>query len=94
MQSDLYESIALQFFTPGHRHHDDLVTGLREEAAEVNSAIHLGTRSQVLDELGDVLWYVTIMANHEGSSLSEIMKINYEKLEERAINGKKGNNNA
>ena len=94
MRSDLYETIALQFFTPGHRHHDDLVTGLREEAAEVNSAIHLGTRKQVLDELGDVLWYVTVMANYEGSNLSEIMKINYEKLEKRAINGKKGNNNA
>jgi len=48
----------------------------------------------VLDELSDVLWYVTVIANQQGSSLSEIMKINYEKLEARAINGKKGNNNA
>jgi len=88
MQANLYETIALQFFTPGHRHHDDLVTGLREEAAEVRDAISLGTRKQVLDELGDVLWYVTVMANYEGSSLAEIMKINYEKLESRNINGK------
>ena len=88
MQANLYENIALEFFKPGHRHHKDLVTGLREEAAEVNVAINLGTRSQVLDELGDVLWYVTVMANYEGSNLSEIMKINYEKLENRSLNGK------
>jgi phosphoribosyl-ATP pyrophosphohydrolase len=94
MQADLYENIALQFFTPGHRHHEDLVTGLREEAAEVNSATHLGTRKQVLDELGDVLWYVTVMAKQQNSSLSEIMKINCEKLEDRALNGKKGNQHA
>ena len=94
MNTELYESLALQFFSKGHRHHDDLVTGLREEAAEVRDAIHLGTRKQVLDELSDVLWYVTTMANCEGSSLHELMKINYEKLEQRAIKGKKGNNNA
>lgn len=94
MQANLYETIALQFFNPGHRHHNDLVTGLREEAAEVNAAINLGIRSEVLDELSDVLWYVTVIANQQGSSLSEIMKINYEKLEARAINGKKGKNNA
>ena len=89
MQANLYETIALQFFKPGHRHHDALAIGLREEAEEVEDAIQMGTRSQVLDELGDVLWYVTIMANAEGSSLSEIMKINYNKLEQRALNGKK-----
>ena len=55
----------------------------------MEDAIQMGTRSQVLDELGDVLWYVTIMASHEGSNLSEIMKINYNKLEQRALNGKK-----
>jgi len=92
MNSEIYEKIALQFFNPGHRHHDDLVTGLREEAAEVRDAISLGTRKQVLDELSDVLWYVTVMANSEGSSLSEIMKINYEKLESRSLNGKNSNN--
>ena len=88
MQANLYETIALQFFKPGHRHHKDLAKGLLEEAEEVEDATQMGTRSQILDELGDVLWYVTIMASNEGSSLSEIMKINYEKLEARAINGK------
>lgn len=94
MKTELYENLALQFFNKGHRHHDNLVTGLREEAAEVRDAIHLGTTKQVLDELSDVLWYVTIMAHAEGSNLHGLMKMNYEKLEARAINGKKGNNNA
>ena len=88
MQANLYETIALQFFKPGHRHHDALATGLREEAEEVEDAIQMGTREQVLDELGDVLWYVTTIANSQGSNLSEIMRINYEKLEVREINRK------
>jgi len=36
-----------------------------------------------------VLWYVTVMAKQEGSTLEELMEINYQKLESRALNGKK-----
>ena len=94
MNTELYESLALQFFNQGHRHHNDLVTGLREESAEVRDAVHLGTSKQVLDELSDVLWYVTVMAHTKGSNLHDLMKMNYEKLELRALNGKKGNQHA
>ena len=88
MQSELYERLALDFFTPGHRNHKRLAEGLIEEANEVLEAQNNETRSDLLNELGDVLWYITIMAKQEGSSLKELMKLNYYKLEERAMNGK------
>ena len=79
----------MQFFSNKHRNHDGLAKGLLEEANEVNDAEANGTRKELLDELGDVLWYVTVMANQEGSSLEEIMKLNHIKLEDRALNGKR-----
>lgn len=37
-------------------------------------------RKDVKKELGDVMWYVTALANELGMTLSEIMEANYEKL--------------
>jgi phosphoribosyl-ATP pyrophosphohydrolase len=88
MQNEVYERIALDFFSPDHRNHTVLTKGLLEEANEVKEAEETGTKEDLLDELGDVLWYITVMANQEGSSLGEIMKRNYFKLEYRAVNGK------
>ena len=88
MENKLYEHIALDFFTPKHRNHKELAKGLLEEAKEVQEAENTGTRADLLDELGDVLWYVTVMANQEGSSLAEIMGRNFFKLEKRAVNRK------
>ena len=88
MQSEVYERLALDFFTPKHRNHESLAKGLIEEANEVKDAHDTGVRKDLLDELGDVLWYITIMANQQGSTLEELMKMNYYKLEGRTINGK------
>lgn len=38
-------------------------------------------------ELGDVLWYITSMADDLGSSLSEIINLNIEKLSSRKERG-------
>jgi NTP pyrophosphatase (non-canonical NTP hydrolase) len=89
METKVYEHIALDFFTPGHRNHEELSKGLLEEAKEVQEAEETGTRGDLLEELGDVLWYVTVMANQEGSSLSDLMMTNFLKLENRLLNGKK-----
>jgi phosphoribosyl-ATP pyrophosphohydrolase len=88
METKVYEYIALDFFTPGHRNHEELAKGLLEEAKEVLEAEDTGTRGDLLEELGDVLWYVTVMANQEGSSLSDLMMANFLKLENRILNGK------
>jgi len=88
MRNEVYEELAISFFTPGHRNHEELAKGLKEEVYEVLEAEATGTRSDLLDELGDVLWYITVMAVGEGSSLTELMEINRDKLTERELYGK------
>lgn len=85
MDTKLYERLISDFYKDTHPRHDNLILGLMDECTEVANA---NTEEQILDELGDVLWYVTIIAQKEGSSLEEIMKLNYNKLELRALNGK------
>ncbi len=41
-------------------------------------------------ELGDVLWYLTLLSDSIGSSLEEIAKLNNEKLSSRLDRGKLG----
>lgn len=38
---------------------------------------------QIIDELGDVLWYVAIMAKHLGVTLDTVANLNLEKLQLR-----------
>jgi NTP pyrophosphatase (non-canonical NTP hydrolase) len=85
MNCQLYENQALQFFERGHRHHEALLDGLYEEATEVLDA---KTKLDRADELGDLLWYITVIAHTEGFSLSEIMMRNINKLEIRKLTGK------
>lgn len=40
-------------------------------------------RSKLVDEMGDVLWYFTLICNVTGLSFDEIMKHNMNKLNER-----------
>ncbi|MFJ6679019.1 MazG family protein [Microbacterium sp. NPDC091382] len=43
-------------------HHEDLVPYLQEEAAELVDAVESGTRADLKEELGDVLWQVLFHA--------------------------------
>ena len=96
MNCQLYEKMALEFYKPGHRYHVSegtllytlhyLFQGLNEEVEEVIEAESL---EDTLDELGDVLWYVTIIANKMGVSLDKVMMRNINKLEIRELGGKK-----
>ena len=40
-------------------------------------------KAELVKELGDVLWYITDMADQLGSSLREVAQTNYEKLASR-----------
>jgi len=86
MNCKLYENQALQFYNNEHRHADSLYKGLVEEANEVYDAL---SDEEVIDELGDVLWYVTILANSLGTTIDEVMMRNINKLEMRELRGKK-----
>lgn len=70
--------------------------GIAGEAGEVADTIkkELGhghgrdlTREKVARELGDVMWYVAVLANEYGYSLSEIAGMNIDKLKARYPEG-------
>ncbi len=44
-------------------------------------------RKDLIKELGDVLWYLTDMADQLGATLQEVAQTNYEKLESRKSRG-------
>ena len=74
------------------------VIGLNEEAGEVAGLLkkHVyrnktRTDEQWIDELGDVLWYLTAAAVIKGFTLEDIWQHNVEKLEARREAGIKGN---
>lgn len=68
--------------------------GLTGEAGEVSNQVKkilrddnrictASRRSKIVDELGDVLWYVAMCADELGIDLSEVAGINILKLSER-----------
>lgn len=75
--------------------------GLGEEAGEVLGKVKKVLRDKggvftdadrraILLECGDVLWYLMAMAREMGSDLTEIMRLNLEKLEGRRARGTLG----
>ena len=70
------------------------ITGLSEEVGEVCGLVkrqlrgypkdlERATEQHFVDELGDVLWYLTMMCCVHGTTLEEVWKFNCNKLEAR-----------
>ena len=66
------------------------VMGLNGEAGEVIDIVkkylyqgHELNHNKIIDELGDVLWYLNLIANAIGTNLEDIAKYNIDKLEKR-----------
>jgi NTP pyrophosphatase (non-canonical NTP hydrolase) len=71
-----------------------LALGLNGEAGEVADLVKKFERhakpfdrQKMIDELGDVLWYLTVTAAAAGTNLVEVAKANVAKLEARYPNG-------
>ena len=47
-------------------------------------------RDKVLDEIGDVLWYLAMLCSELDSSLAVVAEVNLEKLNARAAQGRRG----
>jgi NTP pyrophosphatase (non-canonical NTP hydrolase) len=70
-----------------------LTLGLNGEAGEVaeqvkkairnDGQINDERRARILDEMGDVLWYISRLASEFGATLSDVAEQNIGKLEER-----------
>lgn len=68
--------------------------GLAGESGEVADVVkkhlfqgHELNKDKIVDELGDVLWYIAIMAKGIGVGMEEIAKHNVEKLKKRYPDG-------
>jgi NTP pyrophosphatase (non-canonical NTP hydrolase) len=75
---------------PRDRSLEYLALGLASEAGEVAGKIKKWLREddydfsdKIADELGDVLWYMTMLGDELGFSLDEIMERNIAKLQDR-----------
>jgi NTP pyrophosphatase (non-canonical NTP hydrolase) len=53
-----------------------------------NGVISLSDREEVAKELGDVLWYVAMISEYLELPLSEVAKMNLDKLESRYVRNK------
>jgi NTP pyrophosphatase (non-canonical NTP hydrolase) len=97
MQMDEYQQLALR--TAGHREDRQQVLtytalGLTGESGEVAEMIkkafyhgHTLEEEALSKELGDVLWYLAVMASGLGLSLEQIASENIEKLRARYPEG-------
>ena len=96
--ADIYQLDVLKY-APDYQHYMPNVLyaaiGICGEAGEVSELVkkyayhgHAIDKDHLARELGDVLWYVSYMADLFGYSLGEIMAINQEKLAKRYPDGK------
>lgn len=87
---DVYQQAALSTVRPGVDVEMMCAVGLAGETGEVCEPIKKHRfhgkpldKQHMKKEIGDVLWYATVLAWHYGFKLSEIMRENREKLAER-----------
>jgi len=96
MNGNEYQEKALR--TASQTAEDDLILngalGLSGESGEVADHIkkvrfqgHPIQKEMLANELGDIMWYVAIMAKGLGYTLDEVMEMNVDKLKRRYPNG-------
>jgi len=94
---DDYQNAALRTLNPSLDARDRLLdasAGLSEEAAEVLGLVRKKTfqgrdvdRDRLVEELGDVLWCLSVTADALGIRMSEVAQRNQEKLAKRHPDG-------
>lgn len=94
MSSREYQRLAMRTATDKCRNVLNAALGLAGEAGEVADEIkkssfqgHPWDPVRIIEELGDVLWYVTLMADIFGVKLEKVMELNIEKLKKRYPDG-------
>jgi len=103
MNLNEYQAAALRTAAPKDRHNEvfHLLLGLCGEAGEIAEKAKKVVRDKGSDfsqldttdlgrELGDVLWYVAVIADHFGIPLEDVGKANIAKLADRLERGRLG----
>jgi NTP pyrophosphatase (non-canonical NTP hydrolase) len=96
MQFDDYQrqAVGLNISGDGPKKNEILVLGLVEEAGEVagkwkkllayrGGELTATDCDEIVKELGDTLWYLTVLADSLGSSLEDVAQRNLNKLQSR-----------
>lgn len=89
MQFNEYQKQASSFALPTARRDEYLFAGLAGEVGELCSLYAKGVRDGQMDavqfpkELGDILWFVALLAEGRGYTLDYIAQSNIEKLASR-----------
>lgn len=91
MDFNTYQTQAKTTFIASDKALERLILGLAGEAGEAAETYKKGLRGDDLDvdtrlknELGDVLWYVALIADQIDADLSDIAQSNLDKLRDRA----------
>ena len=102
MTFDEYQSKALETALPTALTERYLIPGLVAEAGEVAGHYAKFQRDgyllsgdpvpAILQELGDVLWFVAVLGSFYGVGLEDIARMNVEKLQDRMKRGVVGGN--
>ena len=97
MEINEYQKKAMEFLNPQLNEKDILINGvmgLCGEAGEVIDIVkkHLAqchelNKDKIIEELGDVLWYVAEVAYVLNVKLEDVFTLNIEKLSKRYKNG-------
>ncbi len=94
MNADEYQKLAMRTAINGSVDWINVGLGLAGEAGEVADHIkkasfqgHSIDISHLKEELGDVLWYVTLGCQRGGFTISDLMQSNIEKQEHRYPHG-------
>ena len=97
MDVNEYQKLALKTLNPSLSKKDILINGVMGLCGESGEAIdivkkHLAqghdlNKKHLIEELGDIAWYLAETAYALDISLEEVLKINIEKLKNRYPNG-------
>ena len=91
MNFDEYQKTSFDFALSSAKNSQYLFAGLAGEAGELCSLYAKSVRDGLSDtftdnvkkELGDVLWFVAVIAHYHGLSLQDVAQANVDKLQSR-----------
>lgn len=96
MTPNEYQKLCKETLSPESDNLNYLILGLASEAGEVAGAMKKFIRGdfdwdilnlKLMGELGDVLWYIAVLADYAGINLEDCMRANIQKLQARKHNG-------
>ena len=97
MTFDAYQRASARTINTALNYYDQLANaglGISDEAGEVAGLVkkmlfqeHPANPIKIADEMGDVLWYLALLATTMGFSLGDVAAANVKKLEQRYPRG-------